>query len=245
VRLGAIAQARSRLAEAEGWYGQSRAIDEALARELGTPETRRDLSVTLCRLATMAAAGQGYERAYSLTLDATTIRRELYAQLQTAQSRQDLIESLTLLIALTQVVDRPDADVLAGELSEAALGPRLADETPTMVLNRAKALLAIATSRQATDPEAATASIAESRQLFLSVESQCTPMEAAVADCAIGLMEAVLGTGDSRQVSAQLDTLERRLMERLGAEWEAGGALFRNQLQFMRRQLEEAEGAGS
>ena len=242
-RLGQIAQARSRLAEAEGWYEQSRAIHEALAQELGTPEARRDLSVTLFHLAAIAAADQGHEHAYSLTLDATSICRERYTQLQTAQSRQDLIESLTMLVALAPALDRPDADALVGELAEAALGPRLAHETPTMVLNRANALAAIANSRQATDPEGAAASIAESRRLFLSVEYQCAPMGAAGADCAIGLMEAVLDADDGRQLSAQLDALERRLMKRLGDEWEAGGALFRNQIQFLRSQLEEAEGA--
>ena len=242
-KLGDIARARSRLAEAEGWFEQARAIKETLVQELGTPLTQRDLSVMLLKLASTAALGQGLERAYSLTLDATRIRRDLYAQLQTAESRQGLVESLTALVVLAEGLDQPGNGVLVAELSEAALGPRLSDETPSMVLQRASALAAIASYRDTADPKGAAATMAESRQLFLSVESLSSPMESAAADFAIGLIEIMLGASDNEQISAQLDALERRLMDRLGAEWDASGALFRDQLQLMRGQLQEQEGA--
>jgi hypothetical protein len=244
-RLGDIARARGQLAAAERWFEQARALREPLAQELGTPESRRDLSVTLCKLAVTAAVGQDADRAYSLAEAAAVIRRALDAELQTAQSCQDLIESLTPLSVLAQALERPDAQALAAELAAAAFGPRRPDETPTMVVNRAKALAATAYSQAGTDPAGAAAALAEARGLLGAVESLCTPMEAVATDCVIGIVEVELvGKDDGREALARLDALERRLMERLGDQWETGGTLFRDQLGLLRGQLEGQGGGG-
>jgi tetratricopeptide (TPR) repeat protein len=95
--VGGIAEAHGDLETALSHYEESLTIARALAAELGTPDSRRDVSLSLNMVGDIAKAHGDLETALSHYEESLAIRRALAAELGTPDSRRDVSVSLDMV----------------------------------------------------------------------------------------------------------------------------------------------------
>ncbi|MBR1482427.1 MAG: tetratricopeptide repeat protein, partial [Ruminococcus sp.] len=89
--LGEIAQARGRLQEAEQWFRKAYALDQALAEETKTIQSRRALAVTCNNLGFVAMSQQRLPQAEKWFRQALAITEDVIKDAGTVQMRRDLL----------------------------------------------------------------------------------------------------------------------------------------------------------
>ncbi len=92
-KLGEIAQACGKLSEAEEWFRKSLAIDESLAEETNTVESRRDLSVSYEKIGNIANARGKLSEAEEWYRKSLAIDESLAEETNTVESYDDLAVS--------------------------------------------------------------------------------------------------------------------------------------------------------
>jgi tetratricopeptide (TPR) repeat protein len=92
--VGDIAKAHGELELAQSHYEESLAIARALAEELGTPQSRRDVAFSLNRVGDIAKANGDLETALAHYEESLAIARALAEELGTPESRRDVSLSL-------------------------------------------------------------------------------------------------------------------------------------------------------
>jgi tetratricopeptide (TPR) repeat protein len=91
---GNLRETEGRLAEADKLHGEALELRRALVEELGTPESRRDVSVSLNNVGDIAEANGDLETALAHYEESLATRRALAEELGTPASRRDVSVSL-------------------------------------------------------------------------------------------------------------------------------------------------------
>ena len=129
-RLGGIEAQRGELDRAWERFAETLEIRRRLAEELGTPESRRDVSVSLDRLGGIEAQRGELDRAWERFAETLEIGRRLAEELGTPESRRDVSVSLDRLGGIE--AQRGELDRAWERFAEALeIGRRLAEELGT------------------------------------------------------------------------------------------------------------------
>jgi tetratricopeptide (TPR) repeat protein len=99
-KVGGIAKAHGDFEKALSHYEESLAIARALAEELGTPESRRDVSIRLNNVGDIAKSKGDLGTALAHYEESLAIRRTLAEELNTPQGRRDLVARLYKLVEI-------------------------------------------------------------------------------------------------------------------------------------------------